>query len=284
MNEATLPAVVSFAYDNLAADVADNVRAAAEAIRARFRRTTDDMLEIGRKLLAVRSALPHGDWLPWLESEVGLSERTAQTFIRAAQAFGDEGKSEMISDLPPTAVSRLAAAPPAVRADVVARFAAGERVTVAEIERTIRAVKAPVLAPPTMPPFASDLASALEEYQRERVALLAASIAAFAADVVAVAKRAESTRCTKKWARAAWQTTSDIIDEAQHLTGRRYARLESHFQIGPKRLACPERVDSVLAVVCDIKSCCEGIKFHGYPEPTAAQLADWAARLRAAGL
>lgn len=41
--------------------------------------------EAGRLLLAVKAGLAHGDWLPWLSSNVTVSPRQAQRYMRAAQ-------------------------------------------------------------------------------------------------------------------------------------------------------------------------------------------------------
>src|SRR3954451_20700424 len=69
----------------------------AEAIRVLGRRVVGDIIEIGNRLIAVKGRLAHGEWLPWLDKELGWkNERTAQRFMSAADAF----KYDTVSDLP----------------------------------------------------------------------------------------------------------------------------------------------------------------------------------------
>src|SRR5262249_20975723 len=75
-----VPVVVGFNYDLLEAKVAERVRSSADRIRERVRKTVEDIIEVGRDLLAAKEALEHGQFGPWLKAEFGWSERTAQNF------------------------------------------------------------------------------------------------------------------------------------------------------------------------------------------------------------
>ena len=99
--------VVGFNYDLLETKVRDKVRSAADRIRERVKKTVEDIIEVGNDLLAVKEALPHGQFLPWLKAEFGWSERSAQNFMSVAEQF----KSAKIADLPiqPSAAYFLAA-------------------------------------------------------------------------------------------------------------------------------------------------------------------------------
>ena len=46
------------------------------------RRGGEAILTIGRCLTEAKQAIPHGEWLPWLNERVEFSERTAQNFMR----------------------------------------------------------------------------------------------------------------------------------------------------------------------------------------------------------
>jgi hypothetical protein len=98
------------AYDHSSLDgrAAARIRGIAARIRERLKRTIEDIIEIGRDLLAVRADLDHGQFGPWLRSEFGWTERTARNFMTVAECFG---KTEIISDLQiePTAAYLLAA-------------------------------------------------------------------------------------------------------------------------------------------------------------------------------
>jgi Protein of unknown function (DUF3102) len=58
----------------------------------------DRVIRIGELLLSVKSALGHGRWLLWLESNVSFSERTAQNYMRVFQNQA-RLKSANIADL-----------------------------------------------------------------------------------------------------------------------------------------------------------------------------------------
>lgn len=47
------------------------------------------MLEIGRRLIEAKEQLPRGQWQKWLAEKVEFTERTAQRFMRIAEAYKD---------------------------------------------------------------------------------------------------------------------------------------------------------------------------------------------------
>ena len=44
--------------------------------------TAENILRIGEHLVAVKERLEHGKWLPWLQSEFGWTDMTAQRFMQ----------------------------------------------------------------------------------------------------------------------------------------------------------------------------------------------------------
>ena len=53
-----------------------------------YKRTAgESILEIGRRLKEAKALLSHGEWLPWLNEKVEFSERSAQNFMRLADAY-----------------------------------------------------------------------------------------------------------------------------------------------------------------------------------------------------
>jgi hypothetical protein len=123
--------IIGFNYDLLETKLADKVRTAADRIRERIKKTVEDIIEVGNDLLAVKEALPHGQFLPWLKAEFGWSERSAQNFMSVAEQF----KSAKIADLPiqPSAAYFLAApsVPDEAREKAVEKVEAGEEITFA---------------------------------------------------------------------------------------------------------------------------------------------------------
>jgi hypothetical protein len=110
---------------------------AAQRIREYQRTSTAAMLEIGKLLNEVKAELPHGEFGRWLEGEVGWTQRTAQNYMRAAEAF--IGKSETVSHLPPVTLYRLAAPsiPEGVREGALALIADPGNPPIADINEMV---------------------------------------------------------------------------------------------------------------------------------------------------
>ena len=53
------------------------------------RRGGEAILTIGRCLTEAKQAIPHGEWLPWLNERVELSERAAQRFMRLSREWSN---------------------------------------------------------------------------------------------------------------------------------------------------------------------------------------------------
>ncbi len=137
-NSGDLVVVNGFDYA-LVGDAADKVRSSAEKIRRMVQKTIEDIIEVGNEFLAVKEALPHGQFGPWLRAEFGWTDRTAQNFMAVAEAFGP--KTEMISDLTiqPTAAYLLAApsAPGEALQQAIERAEAGEEITSAVAKKIL---------------------------------------------------------------------------------------------------------------------------------------------------
>lgn len=59
----------------------------AKAVRSRLNSAVKDMLLAGTILLDVKDEIDHGEWETWVEEQVGLPIRTAQTFMQAARLW-----------------------------------------------------------------------------------------------------------------------------------------------------------------------------------------------------
>ena len=121
-----------FDYTPLAADVAMRVQTAAQRIRLLVQRTMEDILATGQELLAVKEALPHGQFRVWLHAEFDWNQRTAERFMAVAQRFGSKIDTMSIIKIDPTAAYLLAApsAPLAASEIALERAENGERITV----------------------------------------------------------------------------------------------------------------------------------------------------------
>jgi DNA repair exonuclease SbcCD ATPase subunit len=64
-------------------------------------------IEIGRRLVEVKSMLPHGDWGNWLEESVDYSQRTATNLMKIFEQYGDSQLSLFGSDAKSQALANL---------------------------------------------------------------------------------------------------------------------------------------------------------------------------------
>lgn len=136
------PAPAAFNYATLKPVDADRLRECATQIRTYQKKVGQQIIAIGDILLAVKKGLDHGQFGLWLGAEFGWSERTAQNYMRASEAFSD--KSETVADLPPTTLYRLASpsTPEPVRVAVVERLEKGERLAPDAINTMVSDAKA----------------------------------------------------------------------------------------------------------------------------------------------
>lgn len=51
--------------------------------------TAQNIIEIGKRLIAVKDSLPHGEWGKWLEEKVDFHQNTALKYMRVANEFSN---------------------------------------------------------------------------------------------------------------------------------------------------------------------------------------------------
>ena len=76
------------------------------------------ILEIGDRLNFVKDKMPHGTFIPWIEQNLGFSQRTANNYMLASRSF-DIAKRKSIANLDSTKVVMLASLPEDVRDDFI---------------------------------------------------------------------------------------------------------------------------------------------------------------------
>jgi Protein of unknown function (DUF3102) len=121
--------------------VSKELESAAQRVRTRLKNMSEDIIEIGRELRAVKRRLKHGHFLDWVEKECELSRRTAQLMMRAAEWA--EAKCEIVAHLEPAAIYLLAApsTPETVRQEVLSRLEEGQKPATQRVKDMIRATK-----------------------------------------------------------------------------------------------------------------------------------------------
>jgi Protein of unknown function (DUF3102) len=145
---------VELRYDYETIDVAHRatVRIAAVEIKSALRRTQEDLIRIGQRLLEVKEVLPHGQFQDWLKAEFALSDRMARRFMNVAEVYG--GKTDTVSVLSGSALMLLAApsTPRAAREAVEQEAkATGNSPTKKRTEQIIDAYKEPTRSEPPAP-------------------------------------------------------------------------------------------------------------------------------------
>lgn len=92
------------------------------------------LLEIGKRLIEAKGLLPHGNWLPWLETQVDFSERTAQNLMRIAREWENPQQLRILGVRKVLALLSL----PPVERDEFMQENPPENMTAVELEKAIR--------------------------------------------------------------------------------------------------------------------------------------------------
>jgi hypothetical protein len=127
-----------FDYDCLPSAVAKFLKGQADRIK---RHCVSSNIQIGKALLEAKRHLSHGEFLRWVESEVGLPVRTAQAYMRIANWAVAKGAT--VAHLKPSALYLLAASstPEEFVADVLSRTGAGEFIPPSVLRRELASLR-----------------------------------------------------------------------------------------------------------------------------------------------
>ncbi len=138
--------VVAFNYEAVEPENRKMIESHTQAIKARLRRTTQDIIEIGEMLADVKEYLLHGQFTLWLQIKFGWDVRSAQRFMSVAKLF----KNDKLSFLAEEDLDKLAIAvsalyelaqpstPEQARQEVVERAVAGEVMSHAKVKRIVQ--------------------------------------------------------------------------------------------------------------------------------------------------
>jgi hypothetical protein len=125
-----------FDYDCLHPSVAKFLKGQAARIQ---RQCVSSIIQIGKALLESKRYLSHGAFLSWIEGEVSIPVRTAQSYMRVATWA--TGKSATVAHLSPTVLYLLSASgtPEEFVTDILTRAEAGEYVTPSVMRKELKA-------------------------------------------------------------------------------------------------------------------------------------------------
>lgn len=97
----------NFDYTQFDKDTSLFLQGEAGKIKGLLTQTIESIVEIGSRLIEVKTSLQHGQYRQWLHSEFEMSIRTADNFTRVAKCFNDANFSEL--DIAKSALYLLAA-------------------------------------------------------------------------------------------------------------------------------------------------------------------------------
>ncbi len=97
-----LPEISPKAKGGELADITAELKTELDGVQAAVATATHHAIRVGHLLTKAKELNPHGDWLPWLEGNFGLSPRSAQRFMRLAHCHAelDEPDATRVSYLP----------------------------------------------------------------------------------------------------------------------------------------------------------------------------------------
>lgn len=176
-----------------------------------YKRTAgESILEIGRRLKEAKALLSHGEWLPWLQEKVEFSERSAQNFMRLADAYQNP---QTLADLGASKALVLLALNPVERDEFL-----NEKHDVRGVEKTVPEMSARELDEAVRQrKIAEQKADEMErELEKQRTATADAEAAAERAREAAEAARAEVEEA-KNASLAAQERTEALQRELKEL-------------------------------------------------------------------
>jgi hypothetical protein len=127
-----------FDYGSLPPAVEKFLRGQASRIRQYINKS---VIQIGKDLVGAKHYLSHGEFLRWVEDEVGIPARTAQSYMRVANWASSQ--SATVALLPPTALYALSSpgVPKEFVNGVLKKVEAGERIPLSSLRAKIRALR-----------------------------------------------------------------------------------------------------------------------------------------------
>ena len=191
-------------------EIGRGIEAITEEILSYKRTAGESILEIGRRLKEAKALLSHGEWLPWLSEKVEFSERSAQNFMRLADAYQNP---QTLADLGASKALVLLALSPVERDEFLS-----EKHDVRGAEKTVPEMSARELEEAIRQRKIAELKAAetARELDRQKEATAEAEAAAEKAQEAAEAARAEVENA-KSISLAAQERTAELERELKAL-------------------------------------------------------------------
>jgi Protein of unknown function (DUF3102) len=132
---------VEFDYAAFDPDTRRVLRECAEQIRGLARVTASGIMEIGKNLTEVKEQLRHGQFLKWIESEFGWSERKAENFMAVHARFKSANFAGLQIDISALYLIAAPSTPEPVRTEAIRRAEHGEHVSHRQVRALVQRAK-----------------------------------------------------------------------------------------------------------------------------------------------
>jgi hypothetical protein len=130
--------IAAYHYETVSPEAAKFLRLQASRIRQYIGKS---IVQIGKDLTSAKHYLSHGEFLRWVEYEVGIPARTAQAYMQAAHWAAT--KRVNVAHLPPSLLYLLSArsTPDEFSDQIIRRIEAGERVKPSAVRVQIKSLR-----------------------------------------------------------------------------------------------------------------------------------------------
>jgi hypothetical protein len=132
---------LNFEYGVLDTSMRSIIQQRASEIKMLMRRNTQDIIDIGQKLIEVKKHLGHGNFQNWLKFEFNWSISTATKFMQVAEQF--KGVNFKHLNITASTLYMIAApsTPKEVRVEVLERASNGENISYTEAKKIVSQYK-----------------------------------------------------------------------------------------------------------------------------------------------
>lgn len=125
---------LGFDYTTLSPKTRILVQQHANGIKSLMRRTAQDVINIGQKLLEVKEQLGHGHFEAWLRAEFNWGQWTARKFMQVTRQFKSVNFTDLSIDASALYLLAAPSTPEAVRQQALERAGQGEAITHAKVK------------------------------------------------------------------------------------------------------------------------------------------------------
>lgn len=145
-----------FDYTTLSPKTQTVVQQYVKQIKSLMRRTAQDIIDIGQKLLEAKEHLGHGRFEAWLRAEFNWGQWTARKFMQVTRQFKSVNFTGLSIDASALYLLAAPSTPEGVRQEALERAGQGEAITHAKV-KVIASRRGKLAKPEASKPFTIDI-------------------------------------------------------------------------------------------------------------------------------